>query len=126
MAKSESDPGPREQSQGTGQGPQTLAQLQATSAQVVGSDGEKIGDLKTVGDADFVVGRTLRRDLRLPVNRIREITGDDKIVLDVPADQASDLSQERASTDMAGGAESFSDSSVVEKRALELNKENTE
>ncbi len=126
MAKSGSDPGPREKSQGARQGPQTLAQLQATNAEVVGSDGEKIGDLKTVGDADFLVGRTLRPDLRLPINCVREITSDDKVVLDVPADQAPELNQERASTDMAGGAESFSDSSAVEKRALELNKENTE
>ncbi len=43
-----------------GAGPQTLAQLQGTGAEVVGSDGENIGDLKTVGAADFVVGRTLR------------------------------------------------------------------
>ena len=127
MAKSESDPGPREQSRGAGRGPQTLAQLQATGAEVVGSDGEKVGDLEAVGDADFVVGRTLlRRDLRLPVNRIREITGDDKVVLDVPAEQAPGLSQERASTDTAGGAENFSDSAQVEKGALELGGGNTQ
>jgi hypothetical protein len=126
MTKSESDAGPREQTPGAGQSPQTLAQLQATGAEVVGSDGEKIGDLKTVGDADFVVGRTLRGDLRLPVNRIQEVTSDGKVVLDVPADQATDLSPDRKSTDTAGGAESFSDSSEVEKGAWELKKENTD
>ena len=127
MTEGGSEPGPREQSRGAGRGPQTLAQLQATGVEVVGSDGEKVGDLKVVGDADFVVGRTLlRRDLRLPVNRIREITGDDKIVLDVPADQASDLSQGRTSTDMSGGAETFSDSAKVEKGALELGGGNTQ
>ncbi len=127
MANSESDPGPRERSRGAGRGPQTLAQLQATGAEVVGSDGEKVGDLEAVGDADFVVGRTLlRRDLRLPVNRIREITGDDKIVLDVPADQAPGLSREGTSTDTAGGAEGFSDSARVEKGALELGGGNTQ
>jgi hypothetical protein len=40
---------------GPGEGPQTLAQLQSTGAEVVGSDGETVGDLKTVGDAHFVV-----------------------------------------------------------------------
>ena len=127
MAKSGSDPGPKEQSRGGGRGPQTLAQLQATGAEVVGSDGEKVGDLKAVGDADFVVGRALlRRDLRLPVNSIREITGDGKVVLDVPADRAPDLSREGASTDTAGGAEGFSDSAQVEKGALELGSDNTQ
>lgn len=54
---------------------------------MVGSDGEKVGDLKTVGDADFVVGRTLRRDLHVPVKHVREVTADNKIVLDVSADE---------------------------------------
>jgi hypothetical protein len=44
----------------------------------------------------------------------------------VPADQATDLSPERNSTDTAGGAESFSDSNEVEKGAWELKKENTD
>ena len=127
MANGGSGTGPRGRRFEGDAGPQTLAQLQATGAEVFGSDGEKVGDLKTVGDADFVVGRSLlRRDLRLPVNRIREITSDDKIVLDVPADQAPDLSQERASTDTAGGAEGFSDSAEVEKGALELGGGNTQ
>ena len=55
-----SEVGPKGQDYGSGEGPQTLAQLQGTGAEVVGSDGENIGDLKTVGAADFVVGRTLR------------------------------------------------------------------
>src|SRR3712207_7208036 len=40
-----------------------------------------LGDLKQVGDADFLVGRTLRRDLRLPVSRVREVTSENEIVL---------------------------------------------
>jgi hypothetical protein len=57
---------------------------------VVGSDGEKVGDLKTVGDADFVVGRTLRSDLHVPIRHVREVTADHKIVLDVSADEAKE------------------------------------
>ena len=73
MVKHEPDREATERSVEPGHGPQTLVQLQATGAEVFGSDGDKIGDLKEVGDADFLVGRTLRRDLRLPVSRVREL-----------------------------------------------------
>src|SRR5215216_8041610 len=90
MANDGSGVGPRGQRFDAGQGPQTLAQLQATGAEVVGSDGERLGDLEEVGDADFLVGRTLRRDLRLPVSRVREVTSDNKVVLDLPAAEAKE------------------------------------
>jgi hypothetical protein len=93
---------------------------------VVGSDGEKVGDLKTVGDADFVVGRTLRSDLHVPVRHVREVTADHKIVLDVSADEAKEARWGGPSTDTSGGAEGFSDSARVEKGALELGEENTQ
>ncbi len=60
MVKREHDMGTTETSVRSGHGPQTLAQLQATGAEVVGSDGKKVGDLKEVGDADFLIERTLR------------------------------------------------------------------
>ena len=92
---------------------------------MVGADGEKVGDLKTVGDADFVVGRTLRSDLHLPVTSIREVTTDNKIVLDVSAKEAKEA-RSGSSTDTAGGAKGFSDSAKVGKGALELGEENTQ
>ena len=122
MASGGSSMGPRGQRFDAGEGPQTLAQLQATGAEVIGSDGEKVGDLKTVGDADFVVGRTLRSDLHIPVTHVSEVTTDNKIVLDVSAEEA----RWGPSTDTAGGAEGFSDSAKVEKGALELGEENTQ
>jgi hypothetical protein len=125
MASDGSSVGPRGQRFDAGEGPQTLAQLQATGAEVIGSDGEKVGNLKTVGDADFVVGRTLRSDLHIPVTRIREVTTDNKIVLDVSAEEAKET-RSGSSTDTAGGAEGFSDSAKVEKGALELGEENTQ
>lgn len=76
-----------EQRPNAGGGPITLSQLQATGAEVVGSDGEKVGDLKEVGDADLLVERTLQRDIRVPVNRVREVTADNKVVLDVRTDE---------------------------------------
>jgi hypothetical protein len=111
---------------GPGEGPQTLAQLQSTGAEVVGSDGEKIGDLKTVGDADIVVGRTLRGDLHVPVRHVREVTADNKIVLDVSADEGKEARWGGPSTDTSGGGEGFSDSARVEKGALELGEGNTQ
>lgn len=93
---------PGRETSGAAKGPQTLAQLQATGAEVVGSDGKKVGDLKEVGDADFVVGRTLKSDLRLSVNQIREIIPEDggnKIVLELPAEEAKDASRSGASGD---------------------------
>src|ERR687893_1487599 len=120
MANGGSEVGPRGQQFGPGEGPQTLAQLQGTGAEVVGSDGAKIGDLKTVGDADFVVGRTLRGDLHVPVRHVREVTPDNKIVLDVSADEAKEARWGGASTDTSGGAEDFSESASLEKGALGL------
>ena len=109
----------------SGEGPQTLAQLQATGAEGIGSDGEKVGDLKTVGDADIVVGRTLRSDLHIPVTHVSEVTTDNKIVLAVSAEEAKEA-RWGPSTDTAGGVEGFSDSAQVPKGALGLGEENTQ
>jgi hypothetical protein len=75
-----------------GEGPQLLAQLQATGGtQVFGSDGERVGALKEVGDANFVVDRgALRGEVCVLVDRIREVTSDGRIVLDVPADRVDE------------------------------------
>ncbi|MDP9485652.1 MAG: hypothetical protein M3Q49_07690 [Actinomycetota bacterium] len=98
MANDESEQvGPRGKSFGPGEGLQLLAQLQATGAKVLGSDGEKVGDLKSVGDADFLVGRTLRRDVRVPIARIEEVTEGGEVVLDVPADRVEELGRDERS-----------------------------
>lgn len=125
MSNNESEVGAAGQRFSPGEGPQTLAQLQHTGAEVFGSDGEKIGDLKAVGDADFVVGRTLRSDLHIPVRHVREVTPGNKIVLDVSADEAKEA-RRGPSTDTAGGEEGFSDSAKVGKGALELAEENSQ
>lgn len=125
MANGESGTGPKGQRFGAGEGPQTLAQLQGTGAEVFGSDGEKIGELKTVGDADFVVGRTLRSDIHVPVARVSEVTAENSVVLDVSAEEAKEA-RWGESTDTAGGAENFSSSAGVEKGAVEIFEGNTE
>ena len=109
MVERESDTGATERSTEPGQGPQTLAQLQATGAEVVGSDGERLGNLEEVGDADFLVGRTLRRNLRLPVSRVREITSENKIVLDLPTAEAKELGEKESLGEGAPGSGSMSE-----------------
>lgn len=116
MVKHQPDAGATERSAEQGHGPQTLAQLQATGAKVVGSDGEKIGDLKEVGDADFLVGRTLRRNLRLPVSRVREVTSDNKIVLDLSAAEAKELGEKESLGEGAAGAGSMSENPGKEEK----------
>jgi hypothetical protein len=116
MAEREADTGATERSAEPGHGPQTLAQLQATGAEVVGSDGERLGDLAEVGDADFLVGRTLRRDLRLPINRVREVTSENKIVLDLPAAEAKELGKRESLGETAPGAGSMAENPGKEEK----------
>jgi hypothetical protein len=116
MVEREPDTGATERSAEQGHGPQTLAQLQATGAEVVGSDGGKIGDLEEVGDADFLVGRTLRRNLRLPVSRVREVTSENKIVLDLPAAEAKELGEKESLGEGAPGAGSMSENPGKEEK----------
>ena len=104
-----------------GAGPQTLAQMQGTEAEVVGSDRVKVGDLKAVGDADIVVGRPLlRSDLHVSVARVREVSPDNRVVLDVSAEEAKEARWGGPATDTSGGAEGFSESEGEGKGALEL------
>jgi hypothetical protein len=110
------DTGPTEQSVGSGHGPQTLAQLQATGAEVIGSDGEKVGDLKEVGDADFLVERTLRRNPRLPVSCVLEVTADNKTILDVPADEANGAGGKETLGEAAPGVGSMSENPGKEEK----------
>lgn len=116
MAEREADTGATERSAEPGHGPQTLAQLQATGAEVVGSDRERLGDLAEVGDADFLVVRTLRRNLRLPINRVREVTSENKIVLDLPAAEAKELGKRESLGETAPGAGSMAENPGKEEK----------
>jgi hypothetical protein len=116
MVERKSDTGATERSTEPGQGPQTLAQLQATGAEVVGSDGERLGNLEEVGDADFLVGRTLRRNLRLPVSRVREITSENKIILDLPTAEAKELGEKESLGEGAPGSGSMSENPGKEEK----------
>jgi len=127
MTKDKPGVGSKGERSDAGAGPQTLAQMQGTGAEVVGSDGEKVGELKTVGDTDIVVGRPLlRSDLHVPVARVREVSPDNKVVLDVSAEEAKGARWGGPSTDTKEGAEGLSESAPVGKGALELVEEDSQ
>lgn len=111
MSEERRDAGPR-QSFGPGEGPQVLGQMLSAGAEVFGSDGEKVGELKTVDDAEFTVGRGLRRDLRLPITSVSEVVGDSRITLEFPADQADEAG--RSGGDSPDKADDFSESPIRE------------
>jgi hypothetical protein len=53
---------------------------------VVGSDANRIGQVKEVRDLDFLVDRAGQRDLYVPFNAVRDVMGD-QIVLVMPSSQ---------------------------------------
>lgn len=111
MSDERSDNGPR-QSFGPGEGPQLLGQMLSSGAEVLGSDGEKVGELKAVGDAEFTVGRGMRRDLHLPITSVGEVAGDSQVTLEFPADQAEEAGW--SGGDAPGKADDFSESPIRE------------
>ncbi len=70
---------------GSSTGSQTMwrSRLRA-GMQVVGSDQGDVGQVKEVRDGDFVVDRSMARDVCIPFTAIRDVAGD-RVVLDVPA-----------------------------------------
>jgi len=60
------------------------------------------------------------------VARVREVTPDNRVVLDVSAEEAKEGSSGGPSTDTSGGAEEFSESTRLEKGALEVFEEDSQ
>lgn len=93
------------------EGPQILGQMMAEGgAEVVGSDGEKVGDLKDQRDAELTVSRGFKRDLHIPVTNVREIVGSDLVKLDIPAERVEEVGW--TGSDALGKAKDFSDSPI--------------
>jgi hypothetical protein len=69
------------------------------SMEVVGSDGENIGQVKNLRDNDFLVDRNMARDIFVPFSAVRTIDGD-RIMLNIRAGEVD--SQNWPSTDLAG------------------------
>ncbi len=57
---------------------------------VEGSDGDRIGNVETVGEFDFRIDRPWDEDVNVPFEAIQNIIGS-RIVLDLPADQVDDV-----------------------------------
>jgi hypothetical protein len=51
---------------------------------VVGSDGNRVGEVKFVGDSDFLVDRTLARDIYVPYGACQSVEPH-RVILRVPA-----------------------------------------
>lgn len=110
MASEESDSRIR-QSFSADEGPQILGQMMAEGgAEVVGSDGEKVGDLKDQRDAELTVGRSFKRDLHIPVTNVSELVGSDLVRLDIPAERVEEVGW--TGSDAPGKAKDFSDSPI--------------
>jgi hypothetical protein len=59
--------------------------------EVVGSDGNGVGQVKEVRDNDFLVNRRMARDITVAYSAVRDLEGN-KVVLNVPAGQAGGAS----------------------------------
>jgi sporulation protein YlmC with PRC-barrel domain len=59
-------------------------------AYVVGSDGEAVGQVKEVGQDNFLVNRSMDRDVYVPFGAIQAIT-DYSIMLTIPAGRVDDI-----------------------------------
>lgn len=95
-----------------GEGPKLLGQMLASGAGVFGSDGGKVGNLEDVGEAEFTVGRGVKRDLHLPITSVGEVVGSGRIHLEVPADEVEELG--RTGGDSPGKGDDFSESPIRE------------
>ncbi len=57
-----------------------------TEMEVVGTDGQQVGQVKQVCHADFLVDRQLQRDIYVPLDAVRVVI-DSRIVLTVRGDR---------------------------------------
>jgi hypothetical protein len=64
--------------------------------QVVAADGQPVGALKQLRDADMLVDRSLRRDIFVPLSAISELSGQ-TLTLNVAADAIGDQGWEMPS-----------------------------
>ena len=57
---------------------------------VVGADGDDVGKVKEVRAGDFLVDRSMQRDVYVPFDAVRNVTGD-AVALAVPAGQVDNM-----------------------------------
>ena len=76
--------------------------------EVLGAEKERVGQVKEVRAADFLVERPLQRDVYVPFAAIREVTGN-QVVLTVTSDHVDALKwpqEEGGDTSAAGDSDS--------------------
>ena len=76
--------------------------------EVLGAEKERVGQVKEVRAADFLVERPLRRDVYVPFAAIREVTGN-QVLLTVTADHVDAIKwpqEEGGDTSAAGESDS--------------------
>ena len=62
----------------------------APGMRVVGSDGDDVGRVKECRESDFLVDRSMQRDIYVPYSAVQDIS-DDTVALNIPADQVDEM-----------------------------------
>ncbi len=80
----------------------TLGRFQVTTGMdVVGADGDRVGSVKAVRDTDFLVDRSMRRDVYVPFDAVRDVSGN-VVTLNVTADQVDNMGWQSPPISAAG------------------------
>lgn len=71
---------------GSGQGPEPQAGEVRSGMTVYGTNGNEIGMVKEVRPNDFLLNRSLHRDIYVPINAVQNVSND-QVYLNIPSDQ---------------------------------------
>jgi HSP20 family protein len=88
---------------GSGQGPEQQAGQVRSGMTVYGTNGNEIGMVKEIRPSDFLVSRSLHRDIYVPLNAVQNVSND-QVYLNIPSDQVDDMNW--PSPPMFGGSSS--------------------
>lgn len=75
---------------GAGQGPEQQAGQVRSGMTVYGTNGNEIGMVKEVRSNDFLVSRSLHRDVYVPLNAVQNVSND-QVYLNIPSDRVNDM-----------------------------------
>ncbi len=75
---------------GSGPSPEQQAGQVQSGMTVYGTNGNEIGMVKEVRPNDFLVSRSLHRDIYVPFNAVQNVSND-QVYLNIPSDQVDDM-----------------------------------
>ncbi len=75
---------------GSGLGPEQQAGQVRSGMTVYGTNGNEIGMVKDIRSNDFLVSRSLHRDIYVPLNAVQSVSND-QVYLNIPSDQVDDM-----------------------------------